>query len=86
MLELVPCPPRLQKYVDYINNTGDFELHAHHFDDDWEPIGPIVRKDMMDLGLIFEITEKDMEPPSDGSPWIQPRRTGLFLRPDLKVY
>lgn len=82
--ELEPVPPHLQKYVDYINNVGNFELHAKHFDDDHEPIGPMVRNDMSKLGLIYEITEADMNPPSDNvTKWIQPNKTGLFLRPDL---
>ena len=76
---LKPCPPHLQKYVDYMNNVGDFELQAHHFDDDHAPIGPMVRKDLQSLGLIYEITEDDMKPPKDNRPRFQPRRTGIFL-------
>ena len=81
--ELKPVPSHLQKYVDYINNVGDFELQAKHFDDDHEPIGPMVRQDMSKLGLIYEITEADMKPPNNVTAWIQPSRMGLFLRPDL---
>lgn len=43
----------LAKYVQYIKNTGmDTKLTTKQFDDDWEPIGPMVRRDMQAAGLI----------------------------------
>lgn len=43
----------LQKYVDYIHNTG-ITLTTAQFDEDWEPIGPTVRRDLMRAGLCME--------------------------------
>ena len=42
---------KFQKYLDYIANTGG-KPKIVWFDDDWEPIGSMVRKDMKALGLI----------------------------------
>ncbi len=39
------------KYLDYIKNTGGNPSVAW-FDDGWDPIGPVVRADMVDAGLI----------------------------------
>jgi hypothetical protein len=44
----------LGKYVDYINNSGREPLPVAMFDEDWKPIGPIIRKDMMAADLIQE--------------------------------
>lgn len=41
-----------KKYVDYINNTGRVPLPVAHFDEDWEPVGPVVRKNMARDDLI----------------------------------
>ncbi len=41
-----------QKYVDYINNTGREPLPVAMFDEDWEPIGPMIRADMVKADLI----------------------------------
>lgn len=41
-------------YVEYIRNTKCVPLPVHFFDDDWEPIGPTVRRDMVAAGLIVE--------------------------------
>lgn len=46
------APAHLQQYVDYIRNTGQVPLDEIVFDEDWEPIGPAVRKEMHKLGLI----------------------------------
>lgn len=51
---MVEVPERLKQYVQYIRNTAQVPLRKDWFDDDWEPIGPMVRRDMMDAGLIFE--------------------------------
>ena len=42
-----------EKYLQYIKNTGG-SPKIEEFDDDWEPIGPMVRKDMKHAGLIEE--------------------------------
>jgi hypothetical protein len=42
----------LKEYAKYIVNTGQSPLDAAMFDDDWEPIGPMVRADMERAGLI----------------------------------
>lgn len=43
----------LEQYVQYIKNTGlNGKLTTEQFDDDWEPIGPVVRKDMLSENLI----------------------------------
>lgn len=44
----------LQKYVDYLQNTGQGVLLIADFDDDWEPIGPMLRKQLLDAGLTEE--------------------------------
>lgn len=43
-----------KKYVDYIKNTNppDGKLEIAFFDDDWDPIGPMIRKDLKMWGLI----------------------------------
>lgn len=42
-----------QKYLDYIDNTGG-SPKVEHFDEDWEPIGPDLRKRMTEANLIEE--------------------------------
>jgi hypothetical protein len=42
---------RFQKYLDYIDNTGGAPS-VEEFDEDWEPIGPMVRRDMETAGLV----------------------------------
>lgn len=42
-----------QKYLNYIKNTGG-KPKITHFDEDWEPIGPQVRKAMVEAKLIYE--------------------------------
>lgn len=39
-------------YIDYIKNTAQVPLKVEHFDEDWEPIGPIIRPKMVTEGLI----------------------------------
>ena len=43
----------LQKYLDYIKNTGG-SPKIEHFDEDWEPIGPMVRLELLDAGMTYE--------------------------------
>lgn len=40
-----------RKYLQYIVNTGGNATIAG-FDDDWEPIGPMVRRDLMPRYII----------------------------------
>lgn len=43
------------EYLQYIRNTGLVPLlPMKMFDEDWEPIGPMVRSDMVKAGLIIE--------------------------------
>lgn len=37
--------PHLLRYLRYVKNTGGCTVAQ--FDDDWEPIGPSVRRDIM---------------------------------------
>lgn len=70
---LPPVPPALQKYVDYIRNTGQQPLPVAAFDDDWDPVGPMVRERLKAGGWIFY-----------GGPDLPfPTAEGIFLRPDL---
>jgi len=41
------------KYIEYIKNTGG-SPSIFWFDEDWEPIGPDVRRRMASAGLIKE--------------------------------
>lgn len=43
-----------EKYIDYIKNTGLVPLPIRFFDEDWEPIGPSVRRRMVEEGSIQE--------------------------------
>jgi hypothetical protein len=43
-----------KRYAEYIQNTAQRPLAASAFDDDWEPIGPKVRREMGASGLIEE--------------------------------
>lgn len=43
----------LLQYVEYIRNTGG-RVSIVHFDDDWEPIGVMVRGDLLKAGLVEE--------------------------------
>jgi hypothetical protein len=53
MMNKKPLNPRLAKYVDYINNTGQQPLSIEAFDEDWEPIGPMVRSELEREGYIY---------------------------------
>jgi hypothetical protein len=44
----------LQKYIDYIWNTGQRPLPIAAFDEDWEPVGPMIRRQLQDADLIEE--------------------------------
>ncbi len=42
-----------QQFLDYITNTGGHPTIGM-FDEDWEPVGPMVRKDLIKMELIKE--------------------------------
>lgn len=44
----------LDKYVQYIKNTGRVPLPIAMFDEDHEPVGPMVRHDLVKYGIIIE--------------------------------
>lgn len=44
----------LTKYIDYIRNTGRDPLPVEMFDEDWEPVGPMVRENLVRAGMIEE--------------------------------
>lgn len=44
----------LAKYTKYIENTKRVPLPVEMFDEDWEPIGPTVRRDLVAAGLVVE--------------------------------
>lgn len=44
----------LKQYVQYIRNTAQVPLKCEHFDEDWEPVGPMVRRDLVAAGWITE--------------------------------
>lgn len=44
----------LQKYVDYIRYTGRVPLRREWFDEDWDPIGPQLRRDLVAAGLVTD--------------------------------
>lgn len=41
-------------YADYIRNTGRVPLSCDDFDDDWAPIGHLIRADLLSAGLVTE--------------------------------
>lgn len=44
----------LKKYVQYISNTSLVPLSSEIFDDDWEPIGPDMRRWLITAGWVTE--------------------------------
>lgn len=44
----------LKRYVEYIVNTSQSPLACQAFDEDWAPIGPMARREMVEAGLIEE--------------------------------
>jgi predicted phage terminase large subunit-like protein len=49
-----PEPEGLARYVHYIRNTGIIPLPCGTFDVDWEPAGPLIRKQLVAAGLVDE--------------------------------
>ena len=43
--------PYYQKYLDYVTNTGGSPT-VDQFDEDWEPVGEMVRNDLVAQMLI----------------------------------
>jgi len=52
MRENIQVPECLQRYVDYLRNVGTPILATAYFDDDWDPIGPKVREQLEQAGLV----------------------------------
>ena len=46
--------PDIEKAIEYIKNTGNDFIDVRIFDDDWEPIGPLLRYHLCDLKLARE--------------------------------
>lgn len=44
----------LRKYAEYVRNTEKRPLATSAFDEDWEPAGPMIRRQMVEAGLIEE--------------------------------
>lgn len=47
------------KYLQYLKNTGE-SVTPEMFDEDWEPIGPMVRKDMEREGVMVVDSESGL--------------------------
>lgn len=74
MSAMKPVPLRLWRYVSYIKNTGRKPLPIAAFDEDMEPVGPMIRKELLAGGWIYY-----------GGPDLPfPTTEGIFLRPDLE--
>lgn len=43
----------MKQYTQYLQNVGG-SIDITKFDDDWEPIGPLVRLELCDKGLAKE--------------------------------
>ena len=46
--------PHHRQYIDYINNTGRKPLPVAFFDEDFEPAGPMIRRDLVASDIIQE--------------------------------
>ena len=49
---IMPNLDYLKKYIKYLSFGESCEITT--FDDDWEPIGPMLRADMKRFSLIYE--------------------------------
>jgi hypothetical protein len=72
----------LVKYVRYIRNTSLVPLPVEVFDEDWEPIGPHVRADLVRAGLVTEVAGGLRLASSQEAT----RPTGLHFFPDSHTY
>lgn len=57
--------PLLQKAVEYIRNTGGSPA-IKQFDDDHEPVGPMLRKELKGAWMVYEHDGKIMLDPEYG--------------------
>lgn len=48
---------KYQEYISYINNTGG-NPSIENFDEDWQPVGEMVRSNLKREGIIIEIDGK----------------------------
>ena len=62
----------LDKFVAYLKNTDD-NLTIGQFDEDWEPVGPSIRSQLVDQGQCAEVdgiirmrNDTDPKPPAQG--------------------
>lgn len=46
------------EYIQYLRNAGDGSVSTAAFDEDWEPIGPRVRADLVREGRCYEADGK----------------------------
>lgn len=46
------------EYIQYLRNAGDGSVSTAAFDEDWEPIGPLVRADLVREGRCLEADGK----------------------------
>ena len=44
----------LEKYCQYLRNVGGRKIQTSKFDDDWNPVGPDVRRRLLDAGFAYE--------------------------------
>lgn len=44
------------RYINYMKNVGG-KIKIDYFDEDWEPIGPELRRNMKEAGLIIQDKE-----------------------------
>ncbi len=55
------------KQINYIKEAnlktddGNYYTHKRWFDEDWEPIGPMLRMEMIKVGIIKEINIKGID-------------------------
>lgn len=50
--------PGLVQYLQYVHNTGG--CTAAQFDDDWDPIGPMLRAELVPKYLVEDMTDKQL--------------------------
>jgi hypothetical protein len=53
-----PIPTHLIQYLQYVHNTGG--VTVAQFDDDWEPVGFMVRAELMPTYLVEDMTDKKL--------------------------
>ncbi|HEX2556714.1 MAG TPA: hypothetical protein VHK86_00190 [Nitrososphaera sp.] len=69
--ENVPIRKDLIQYLQYVKNTGG-NANINQFDDDWEPIGPMLRAELIPTYIVegpdrnLVLTEKGKEELANG--------------------